>query len=955
MKRLFKVFIVFFVITSFIPLISRAQSPDELKALSEQYRQLDREGRHREAIPVAQKLLAIHEKKDGPDHPAVAASLNNLGEQYRKTGDYEKAEPLFHRAVAIYEKAYGPDHPSTAIAYNNLAGLHMAMGEYTKTEDLLKKVLGIYERSRGPNHVDTARALNNLALLYSNTGEYAKAQPLITRSLAIVEKTYGPGHPVISTVVGNLAELYAAMGDYQRALSLMKRSLAIAEKAYGPDHPDIARSLNNLAFVYFTMKQFKAAEPLYRRSLDIMEKSLGPEHPNTATTLNNLSVFYGVSGDYDKAVSFGKRSLAIRQKVLGPDHPVTATSLNNLATIYVTMGDYRGAEPFLERSLTIIEKTLGPDHPNMVLCLNNMGVVYAATGRQKQALPLFLRAQEIEGGLIDQVMGFTSEEQKMKFLETREKNLYGFLNFVSQFMSGDQGVRRRALTIWLQRKGTMLEAQKRFQDALVFSDDPRIAQKFQELARVRSRLSRLIFSGSGGEGPEARRQKIAELEQRKEQLEAELSRLSDAFARTRRIAKADSGQVAGALPAGSVLIDFVKLPVVDFHAVGTKKKWGPPRYYAFVLPSGRPDRVSFIDLGSADKIDRLIGEFKKNIVNYQADPAGKEASRISRRLYEDIFRPLEKEIAGIKDIYVSPDGNLNLIPFEILKGPDGRYLIEDRSFNYLGTGRDILGFGMVKTKSSPPLIMGDPDYDLDEAELKASLEKLGIAPGRHRFVATRSRDMSSKEFPPLPGTREEVESIISLLGKKGSSLYTGKEALEDVLMRCANPGILHLATHGFFLTDQDMLDEDRKESYENPLVRSGIVLAGANRSMRSGSDEGLITAEKILSLRLHGTDLVVLSACETGLGDIKSGEGVFGLRRAFTQAGAKGLVMSMWSVPDRETKELMINFYTNILVNRMKRSEALRQAILSELSQVRKRYGNTNPFFWGAFIYMGEP
>ncbi len=174
-------------------------------------------------------------------------------------------------------------------------------------------------------------------------------------------------------------------------------------------------------------------------------------------------------------------------------------------------------------------------------------------------------------------------------------------------------------------------------------------------------------------------------------------------------------------------------------------------------------------------------------------------------------------------------------------------------------------------------------------------------------------------------------------------------------MKHKGPKVLHLATHGFFLTDQDLLDEKRKAPYENPLVRSGIVLAGANRSMKTGTDEGIVTAEKILSLRLHGTDLVVLSACETGLGDVKSGEGVFGLRRAFTQAGTKGLVMSLWSVPDKETKEIMVNFYTNALVKKMKRPEALRQAILTELTGVRKRYGTTKPFFWGAFVYMGEP
>jgi CHAT domain-containing protein len=200
---------------------------------------------------------------------------------------------------------------------------------------------------------------------------------------------------------------------------------------------------------------------------------------------------------------------------------------------------------------------------------------------------------------------------------------------------------------------------------------------------------------------------------------------------------------------------------------------------------------------------------------------------------------------------------------------------------------------------------------------------------------------------------------MSLVGPRPENIEIANtwpaDALEEILTRHRDPKILHLATHGFFLTDQDLVDDKGKARYENPLVRSGFVLAGANKSMKTGSDEGIMTAEKVLSLKLRGTDIVVLSACETGLGDVKSGEGVFGLRRAFTQAGTKGIVMSMWSVPDRETKEIMVNFYTNILVKKMKRPEALRQAILAELSEVKKRYNGTNPFFWGAFVYLGEP
>jgi CHAT domain-containing protein len=253
---------------------------------------------------------------------------------------------------------------------------------------------------------------------------------------------------------------------------------------------------------------------------------------------------------------------------------------------------------------------------------------------------------------------------------------------------------------------------------------------------------------------------------------------------------------------------------------------------------------------------------------------------------------------------------------------------------------------------------------------------LAIADQKAQESTKRSSQMRGFLFKRLPGTREEVDAIKSMLGEKGADRYTGKEALEEVLRQKGTPRILHLATHGFFMSDQDLsalmqqgigrgIDQvgvpahiGKRVKIENPLLRSGIALAGANRAIRSGEVEesdGIVTAEKILGLRLRGTEMVVLSACDTGLGEVKSGEGVYGLRRAFTQAGAKSLVMSMWSVPDKETKELMVEFYRNLLSGKMNRCQALRQAALKQMQLVKERYGHTNPFYWGAFVFLGEP
>jgi len=945
---------------------------ESLNNLAELYRSL---GDYAKAEPLYKRSLAIKEKVLAPDHSDVASSLNNLAILYYLLGDFAKAEPLYNRALAICEKALGHDHPNVAKSLNNLAALYDALGDYNRAEPLYKRSLSIIEKALGPNHPDVAESLNNLAALYKALGDYAKAEPLYKRSLAISEQALGPDHPDVASSLNKLAALYRALGDYARAEPLYKRSLAIFEQALGPNHPDVAESLNNLAALYRALGDYARAEPLYKRSLAIREQALGPDHPNVSQSLNNLAELYRSLGDYARAEPLSKRSLSISEKAFGPNHPDVAQSLNNLAALYQSMGDYAKAEPLYKRSLAISEQALGPNHPDVATFMDNLACVYAALDDFHKAHSMANRSQQIANMLIDQVMGFTSEDQKMKFLSMKKWDLYSFLSLVVQHLSSDPLFRIEALDVWLKRKGVILEAQKRFQETLTYSDDPEAVKTFQELAKVRGRLSKLTFSGPGKGGPAVYKKKIKELEKQKDILEAKLSKLSEAFALQKRVSKADSEKIAKALPDDTVLLEFARIGMFNFKAKGKEKKWGPDHYVTFVLHAGKEGKVGLVDLGNAGEIDKAVSRLKEEIRDYR-DTEEPKAATSSKRLYKLVFEPLKKEIGDKREIFISPDGNLNLIPFEILQGPDGRFLIEDYTFYYQSAGRDVLAFGEIKEKGGKALIMGDPDFDMATDEKGATLRKLALSRSEEKEQAKRSKDMRGFHFKRLPGTKEEVEIIQGLLGKKKSELYTGKEAIEDVIIEKGTPSILHLATHGFFLSDldlSDLMDErskrgivishkskggTKKVKIENPLLRSGIALAGANNSLKTNDREisdGIVTAEEILGLRLRGTDMVVLSACETGVGEVKTGEGVFGLRRAFTQAGARCLVMSMWSVPDKETKELMVQFYKNILSGKMNRCQALRQAALEEMKIVKERYGLANPFYWGAFVFMGEP
>src|SRR5215831_15374365 len=395
-------------------------------------------GKYVEALPLAQRALAIAEKALGLDHPAVAVELNLLAMLYVQLGRYADAEPLYKRALAIpgdldvvaeslnrlamlyvplghyadaepllkrslaiREKALGPDHPDVATALNNLAELYRNQRRYADAEPPYRRALAIFERARGPDHPDVATVLNNLALLYDNQGRYADAEPLYKRALAIFERARGPDHLDLATSLNNLADLYQEQGRYADAEPLYKRSLAIREKKLGPNHPAVAQSVGSLAALDHVQGRYADAEPLYKRSLAIREKALGADHPDVGTSLNNLAELYRVQGRYADAEPLYKRALAISEKAHGPDHSDVATSLNNLAAIYQAQGLYTDAEPLYKRSLAIREKVLDPGHPDVAQSLNNLAELYVSQGRYADAEPLLRRSLAIREKVLD--------------------------------------------------------------------------------------------------------------------------------------------------------------------------------------------------------------------------------------------------------------------------------------------------------------------------------------------------------------------------------------------------------------------------------------------------------------------------------------------------------------------------------------------------------------------------
>ncbi|WP_350117172.1 CHAT domain-containing tetratricopeptide repeat protein [Nitrosomonas sp.] len=832
---------------------------------------------------------------------------------------------------------------------NNEAFSHYQQGRHTEALSLAQQALEVAEKTLGPEHPDTATCLLAIGVLYEELGELDKVEPFYQRALSIREKALSPEHPDVATSLNNLANLYQNQGQYAKAQPLHQRALAIREKVLGPEHSNVAQSLNNLAMLYQNQGQFAKAQSLMQRALAIYEKALGSEHPDVALSLNNLADLYQIQGQHDKAQPVYEQALTIREKTLGPEHPHVAISLNNLALLYKGQGQYAKAEPLMQRVLAIFEKSLGPEHPRVAISLQNTAFNHWSQGgteNMTRALELYERASTIREHHLKLMMAKGSEQDKRDYMAMIAADMH-FITTFHQALPGNAQAARLALTTVLQHKGRLLDAVTQSVMALrqrMNPEDQALLDQLSDINDERSNLFNQVQHGKIDRDAYAKRKK--ELETQADTLEAKISSRSAEFtAMTQPITLA---AVQRAIPQDAVLVEYLRYQPFNPKAGKQEDKYGPARYIAYLLRA-TGDPVS-VELGDAAAIDQLAEQFRETLAN----PRDGAVSAIARKLDAAIMQPVRAVLGDTKTALISPDGALNLIPFAALQDEHNRYLVENYRVTYVSSGRDLLRLDVHIESTQPPVFFAGVDF--------------GALPGKDA-TATRAPSNSKRasdyqqQFTALPGTRAEAEAIRKIL--PAATLFSGQDANETTLKKLDRPRILHLATHGFFLADLPEstgpgrgislmgVSETKSKpvhpaTTENPLLRSGLALANANQ-LQSGDEDGLLTALEVTDLDLWGTQLVVLSACETGVGEIHNGQGVFGLRRALVIAGSETQVMSLWKVDDDGTKELMVDYYQRLL-NHEGRSEAMRQTQLAMLASDNRNH----PYYWASFIVSGD-
>ena len=851
-------------------------------------------------MPLLSRALAIHEKTLGLDHPDIAFTLSELAQAYSRMAQYDKALPLQLRAMAVNEKNLGLGHPDTVISLSNLAVTYLRLAQLDKALQLQQRALAINEKTLGPNHPDIARSLYYLASTYSRLAQYDMALPLQLRALAISEAAHGSDHRNTASNLNSLALTYGELAQNDKALPLQLRALAINEKAVGSDHPDFALNLNYLALTYGRLGQHDKALQMELRALAIKEKVLGPDHPDTARSFNNLATTYARLGQHDKALPLYRRALAINEHALGPDHPDIATSLGNLATTHFELAQYEKALPLQLRALGINENSHGSDHPDTADSFHNIASTFWQTGKPDIAGFFFKNAVNSYQFQREQIsrIGVGELQSYTKSVANTYRKLADLLIVQDRLPEAEQ-------VLDMLKEDEQFEFIRRSENS-----DPRktrvgytpteqkwmtryreIADKLAALGAEERALQKAAKVGLTLEQKARQRALFADLAVAQKAFESYVGEMRDGFVAkgaARAVEVSETSEQA--TRESQNLLKLLGDDAVLLQYYVTDDKVG----MLLTTPGVKLARSSAV---KATELNHQIAEFRRLLRDPKSDP-----QRAALALYQLLVAPVAKDLddAGAKTVMLSLDGTLRYLPFGALH--DGKQYLAQRWNLPIYTS-------VAKAKLR------------DTVTPKWQAAGLGVT----RAVG---------DFAALPAVKGEMVSIVQA-GKTGvlpGEVYLDEAfnaaRLKDVAKRKFQ--LLHVASHFRFSPGTEV---------------NSFLLLGDGQHLTLGDI-------RTQNYRFDHVDLLTLSACDTGLGGGRDGQGreIEGFGVIAQQQGAKAVLATLWPVADQSTAELMGNLYRSRQEKDLTKIEALRQAQISLSSQAKY----SHPFYWAPFILMGN-
>ena len=919
-------------------------------------------GNYAEAVRLGTEALRIQEKAIGKEHPDYAMTLSNLALYNSSLGNYVEAVCLVTEALQIQERVLGKEHPDYAMTLSNLALYNSSLGNYAEAVCLVTEALQIQERVLGKEHPDYAKSLSVFATCNYYLGNYTEAIRMETVALNICEKVLGKEHPNYATSLNNLANCNSSLGNYTEAVRLELEVLRIREKVLGKGHPHYAMTLSSLATCNYYLGNYSEAVRWGTDAVNAYEKILGKEHPDYATMLSNLASYNYSLGNYTEAIRFGTEALRIREKVFGKGHNSYATSLNNLASYNYLLGNYTEAIRFGMEALRIREKVLGKEHPYYATALENLAF-YNLENANSDAIWYCVEATKTLSGIVKRTFADLTTRERNLFWDKYKVWFEEDIHAIAYDMPSDS-LAENGYNGALMAKGLLLNSEMELSELLKESGDEEVANIYNNLKNLRLQINKLY------ELPVAERPlDVDSLERTAQGLERQLVQCSKAYGDYTANLVIDWKQVRQKLGFGEMAVEFVSFPLRNDSIM----------YAAYCL---RKDMAS----------PKMVPLFEER----QLTSIDKGLYLSSNALYNLIWKPLEKEMKGVTTVYFAPSGELYNLPIESLPIDGSTYNSDLRSYRRLSSTRQ-LALRRDGVEVEKAAVYGGLKYDTDTVTLANDSRKYRTAEPVQWSSRAVADSLNLRDgVSELPATRIEAEDIDKALesAKINTELYTDTLGTEASFKALSGSGVnaLHIATHGFYWTEREATQLDglaflgtdmpAAVQEDKALTRSGLLFAGANTALKGlplpeGVEDGVLTAKEIAGMDLRRLDLVALSACQTGLGEI-TGDGVFGLQRGFKKAGANTLLMSLWKVDDTATQLLMTQFYKNMLSG-MGKYEALTaaQKYLRELEvEVKpektafqqimdgkdgKKEKNpehrtvrkyANPYYWAAFVLL---
>jgi len=945
-----------------------------------------------EAVNLADRAIELKNIFYDSNHLEVATSLFNRGIMHAMGNDFEAANDIFTRVLDIRETALPENHPEIASTINALANIKFYKSDFSGALPLYRRSLIMSEEKSGPLDPQTLSIRGNLANTLNNLGMYNEARSILEEHIEMMESA--------DMIIENLAFAYsllgtihAIIGDFEEGLPLRRRCLEIREGVHPEGHPRIAQALINLGTILWKAGRPEEAKEYIERGHAIWLETFGPENAHIATFHEALGAIAHLQGDLTAAKEHNLRTLEIREKTIGENTPRVAQALKALALVAREEGHFADARSQLQKAIIIMTESMGPAGRYVAEYRNELSLVEYLDGNFTAALKEALATENLHTKRLRLALRALPERQALKYAQ---QSLVG-LDLILSLLETDagEGSAEQAWDALISSRALVFDEMATRIRRVSHFENPEFAALFKDYQDASRRYANLYVIGPDDAEPTTYLNLLGEARKSMEKAERELIDQDTPFDFSQINQALGWNDVKDKIPDQAAVVAFV---LYQKYPVGSERNLKPfSAYKAFILPADHGEPLC-LDLGEAATIDAQIGRWKREISlgALSKDRSGQDALQaynvVATDLRKSIWDPVATFAEGAETVFVIPDGQIHLVNFSTLPSQDNIYLVESGPiFHYLSTEREFTVPRSEEIHSGGALVMGAPDFEGTETTSHLAGLQPEAAGSAFRGVTPDCGTLKSLRFDPLPGCLQETNEIATLwksnFGTSESSgsqskveeikVLTGREASEGALKRSA-PGnrMLHVATHGFFLSadcpsglegtrgigllvpeDSDQAGETTEPKLvQNPLLLSGLALAGANRREQAGADDedGILTAQEIATLDLSSVRWATLSACETGTGEVLNGEGIFGLRRAFRIAGARTLITSLWSVNDEATRLWMSAFYRSGIGRGLGAAEAVREADLTVLRERREKNENTHPFFWGGFIASGD-